>query len=97
MTTGQQLLMMAGPQGIGGGLGALLGGRFMRAHGGQTTYEYAAKAAAALGAVHVGACGLLWLCGRPTLLRDADAKQRGTLGAEPLIVERADGDGTCTR
>ena len=40
LTTGQQILLVAGPQGIGGGLGALGGGWFMDAHGGNVYGMY---------------------------------------------------------
>ena len=60
----------------------------MHAHGGRRTYELAACGGAALACFHVAACVLLKLCGRPTLLSDAPARDKDR--AEPLMLSRAE-------
>ena len=99
LTTGQQVLLVIGPQGIGGGFGALLGGWFMHAHGGKVTYQCAAIGAAGLLGFHAACCLLLRICRRPSLLQDlpdsAALMGRGGGGgtaklAEPLVSSEED-------
>ena len=87
LTTGQQILMVVGPQGVGGGAGALAGGWFMHLHGGRRTYELASCGGGVIACFHVLACVLLRLCGRPTLLSDVRLEPDR---AEPLMLGRAD-------
>ena len=84
LTTGQQVLVNLGPQGLGGGLGALLGGAHMAAYGGIATYTLAARAGAAMLCFHVACCAVLGLCGRPTPMGQARAAWKST---EPLLAD----------
>ena len=69
---------------LGGGLGALIGGWFMRREGGKRTYTYAAIGSAVLLCFHLVCCLLLWLCGKPTLLGEVQGRKESA-GREPLV------------
>ncbi|KAL1526668.1 hypothetical protein AB1Y20_015372 [Prymnesium parvum] len=94
LTTGQQILLVTGQQGIGGGLGALAGGWYMSQHGGKQTYTLAAVASSVLLGFHVVSCSVLWLCRRSTLLSlPHERRQRSfpafstAQAAEPLVSD----------
>ena len=84
LTTGQQVLVNLGPQGLGGGLGALLGGSHMAAYGGVATYTLAARAGAVMLCFHVACCAVLGLCSRPTPMGQARATWKST---QPLLAD----------
>ena len=84
LTTGQYAAVALGPQGLGGGLGALLGGMYMRAYGGKQTYALAALAAAAVLAAHLIVSAALVLAGRPPLLGEISPPSEDQCHVAPL-------------